>query len=338
MLKTLVVDGNSILQTGFHGVKDFYHNDKHFGAIFYFLNTLKKNLENESYDKVVVFWDGRKNYKYRRDLYPTYKVNRKKRLDKDKTDDMFRQKNRISQYLEELFVRQGEYDNCEADDCIAYYCTHSKNEIKTVLTNDKDLLQLVDNNVNVLLNTNDTLIRINDKVRIGKLPLNIPTTNIPIVKILLGDRSDNIKGIMYFGEKSLIKHFPEIENQKVTVEEILIKTRNKITEGSKDRGLKNLSNGLSADGRKGDEFFKINKKIIDLNNVFLTDEAKTEILDLINESLDPEGRENENIVQMMNEDGLFGVLSKKDDNWTSFIHPLIKIRKKEINYYKTQNN
>ena len=55
MLKTLIVDGNSVLQTGFHGVKDFYHNDKHFGAIFYFLNTIKKHLEKHDYDKHVMY-------------------------------------------------------------------------------------------------------------------------------------------------------------------------------------------------------------------------------------------------------------------------------------------
>ena len=51
---------------------------------FIFLILLKENLEKEPYDKVVVFWDGKKNYKYRRELYSPYKVNRKKRLDKEK--------------------------------------------------------------------------------------------------------------------------------------------------------------------------------------------------------------------------------------------------------------
>ena len=61
MLKTLIVDGNSLLQTGFHGVKDFYHKGKHFGAIFHFLHTIKKHLEKFDHDKVVVFWDGKNN-------------------------------------------------------------------------------------------------------------------------------------------------------------------------------------------------------------------------------------------------------------------------------------
>ena len=338
MLKTLIVDGNSILQTGFHGVKDFYHNDKHFGAIFYFLNTLKRNLEKESYDRVVVFWDGKKNYKYRRDLYSPYKVNRKKRLDKEKIDDMFRQKNRISQYLEEFFIRQGGYSNCEADDCIAYYCQKSPNEEKVILTNDKDLLQLVNKQVKVFLTRTDTLVTHTDHIKMGKLPIHVPPQNIPIFKILLGDRSDNIKGIMYFGEKSLIKHFPEIEKDKLSIKEILNKARSKLTDGSKDRGLKNLSEGISADGRKGKEFFEINQKIIDLSHPFLTKKAKEEITELINESLDPEGRENKNVVQMMKEDGLFTVLPKKDDSWTSFIQPLTQLRKKEIKYFKLQKN
>lgn len=340
MLKTLLVDGNSILQTGFHGVKDFYHNDKHFGAIFYFLNTLKRNLERQPYDKIVVFWDGKKNYKYRRDLYPPYKLNRKNKISKDKLDDMFRQKNRISQYLEEFFVRQGSYENCEADDCIAYYCKMSPNEEKTILTNDKDLLQLVNGKVSVIITRTDTLVSNNDKIKVGKTPMMVPPYNIPIVKILLGDKSDNIKGIKYFGEKSLIKYFPEIEKSKLNINEILTIAEEKLKESKqrKNTGLSNLINGISADGRKGNEFFEINEKIIDLSNTFLTEESREEIIELINEPLDPEGRENRNVVQMMKEDGLFTVLPKKDDNWTEFIYPITQIRNKEIKYFKSQKN
>ena len=43
---------------------------------------------------------------------------------------------------------------------------------------------------------------------------------------------------MYFGEKSLIKHFPEIEENNISLEEILNKARNKLNDGSKDRGSK----------------------------------------------------------------------------------------------------
>jgi len=332
MLKTLIVDGNSVLQTGFHGVEDFYHNDKHFGAIFYFLNTIKKYLEKYDYDKVVVFWDGKNNHKSRRELYPNYKTNRKRKLDKDKVDDMFRQKNRISQYLEEFFIRQSGFKNCEADDCIAYY-TQNSEEKTTIISNDKDLLQLINRNTNVCLLKDDNLITHKDKIKWGKSQINLPISNVLLIKILLGDRSDNIKGILYFGEKSVLNHFPEIEEKELTLEKILHKTKKILENGSKDRGLKNLNEGICGDGRKGENFFDINRRLIDLKNVFLTEEAKTEILSLIKEPLDPEGRENINVLEMMKEDGLFTVLPKYNDEWTNFFKPLIKLRKKEIKYY-----
>ena len=58
MIKTLLVDGNNLLKIGFHGVKDFFHKGEHVGGIFYFLNTIRKFIDEHNFDKVVVFWDG----------------------------------------------------------------------------------------------------------------------------------------------------------------------------------------------------------------------------------------------------------------------------------------
>ena len=73
MKKVLVVDGNSLLQIGFHGVKNVYNNNKHIGALYHFIVTLRKHLEENNYDKVVVFWDGPKGNHFRKELYPAYK-------------------------------------------------------------------------------------------------------------------------------------------------------------------------------------------------------------------------------------------------------------------------
>ena len=61
MLKTLLVDGNNLFKIGFHGVKDYYHNGKHIGAIWHFMNTLRRFIEEQNFDKVVVMWDGDSN-------------------------------------------------------------------------------------------------------------------------------------------------------------------------------------------------------------------------------------------------------------------------------------
>ena len=76
MTKTLLVDGNNLIKIGFHGVKDFFHSGKHIGGVWYFIDTLRKFILNENFEKVVVFWDGDGNSSARKILYPQYKENR----------------------------------------------------------------------------------------------------------------------------------------------------------------------------------------------------------------------------------------------------------------------
>ena len=54
MTKTLLVDGNNLLKIGFHGVKDFYNNGEHIGGTWYFLNTIRKFLEETNFNKEVI--------------------------------------------------------------------------------------------------------------------------------------------------------------------------------------------------------------------------------------------------------------------------------------------
>ncbi len=84
MNKTLIVDGNSLLKLGFHGLKNFQNNSKHLGGVFFFLNTIRKSISEELFSKIIVAWDGEKNYTYRRKIYPLYKSKRReKRLNEE---------------------------------------------------------------------------------------------------------------------------------------------------------------------------------------------------------------------------------------------------------------
>ena len=67
-----------------------------------------------------------------------------------------------------------------------------------------------------------------------------------------------------------------------SLETILRKTKEIVESGNKEKGIKNLNEGISSDGRSGKEFFSISEKLINLNNVFLPDEVKDEIISLIN--------------------------------------------------------
>ena len=70
MKKTLLIDGNNLFKIGFHGVKDYFHNGNHIGGLFHFINTLRKFIDEQNFDKVIVFWDGEDSRSLREVIYP----------------------------------------------------------------------------------------------------------------------------------------------------------------------------------------------------------------------------------------------------------------------------
>ena len=334
MLKTLLVDGNAILQIGFHGIKNFYHKEKHVGALFHFINTLKRNLVENNYGKVVVFWDSANSTDVRKELYPFYKANRKKRFTEEGWDSFLYQKNRVCEYLEELFVRQTDSIKCEADDAIAYYTHNSPNEKKTIITADKDLCQLVSETTDIHLVNSKIKIKQGDKVMFKDIK--VPTENVELLKILTGDRSDNIEGISLLGHKTLKRLIPEIEEKPITLEEVKEKILT-LSKSSNLPAIKNFLDGKTKTTILGERFFTVNKKIITLETPLISEETQREVDDIINEAIDPKGRSLKNALKMMNEDGLYKFLPKTDDSWSNYFRPFLRLSKLEKNKYKKQN-
>ena len=331
MTKTLLVDGNNLLKIGFHGVKDFYHNGKHIGGLWHFINTIRRFIDEQNFDKVVVMWDGDDNSSTRKLIYPQYK--KKLLITEDFKDQSFgEQKERVKQYLEECYIRQIEVDNNEGDDLIAYYCQISEDEIKTIFSGDKDLTQLISDKVSVYSPNSKQVYKNGDKIKIQFHEF--PHQNIKTYKILSGDKSDNIDGIYYLGEKTLVKLFPELLDQTVTITDILIKAETLLKKDKGNKSLQNLLSGKTKTGVYGEEFFIINEKIIDLSKPLITDEAKELVELYYRESLDPDGRGYRNLLKMMMEDGFFKFLPKIDNAWVDFVRPYMKLTRKEKKNYK----
>ena len=326
-MKTLLVDGDNLFKIGFHGVRDLFVEGNHIGGIYHFLNTLRKQLVDNEYDKIVVFWDGKHNSKTRRELYPAYKLNRKNNMTEEKLESYHSQKFRVKQYLEEIFVRQVEIEGNESDDLIAFYCQISSDEHKTIFSSDKDLLQLIDKDTSLYSPLQKFTYKNGDLVKFGNSY--IPHKNILVVKIFLGDQSDNIQGISRLGEKTFVKIFPEILEKSVLISDILTRTKSLIEENPKQKVLKNILNGLTKDGELGNEYYIVNQKIMDLSNPLITEEAKEIVRQYYSESLDPEGRERKTIIMMMMEDGFFKYLPKTDEAFVEFLKPFLKLTRKE---------
>ena len=327
MSKTLLVDGNNLLKIGFHGVKEFYYKGKHVGGVWHFLNTLRKFLEEHNYNKVVVFWDSKTSSSQRRLIYPKYKLNRKSSETESKEESFAEQKQRIKQYLEEMFVRQIETEQAEADDLIAYYCQISLDEEKTIFSSDRDLTQLISEKVSIYSPSKKKYYKHGDKIKLTDIE--IPHYNVKTVKILTGDSSDNIDGIFYLGEKTLVKLFTEILEELVEIPYILGRSTNLLKEEKGNVALQNLLSGKTKEGIFGDEFYVINTKLVDLENPLLSDEDKELVKLYYSESMDPDGRGHRNLIRMMMEDGLFQFLPKNDEAWVYFLKPFLKLTRKE---------
>lgn len=326
MKKTLLIDGNNLFTIGFHGVREFYSEGKHIGGVFHFLNTIRLFLEKHNHDKVVVFWDGNDNSLIRKNIYPRYKENRRIALDDHKYESYLYQRERVKDYLEEVFVRQCVVEQNEADDLIAHYTHIAKDENMIIFSGDKDLTQLITDNVTLYSPVSKTYSKKGDLIHFKNI--DIPHNNVYVYKVLIGDTSDNIYGITNFGEKKLKTFFPNFDKRDYTLDEVLNEAKS-LFEQNKSKTLSNLISGISKSGLVGNEFFEKTGKIIDLRNPLITDEGKKMVYEIYNEKLDPTDRSYKNLLKLMRDDGFFKFLPKKDDAWVDFVKPFMKLSRKE---------
>jgi 5'-3' exonuclease len=309
--KTLLIDGNVLMKRSYNGAKNLFYKEVHIGGIYQFYTTLRKLILELTVDKVIIMWDGERAGYLRLNYYPEYKGNRPNFFD----ENYEIQKLRVKAYAEDLFLRQYENPDCESDDLLAYYALNKKeNEDVIIYTNDRDLCQLISEEVNLYLA---------DK------------------KILLGIGNynwyfDNIKGIEGVSETTLLNYFPEIKEKKVTLEEILERTKG-LKEEKNLKIFDAILEGKTKGKHKGN-VYEVNKIIIDLSQPLLTDDAKEEVLNLVNLPLNPEGRNYKNVLKMMFEDGVMYALPGGEHGYVNFLEPFIKLSKKEKTNYKKIKN
>jgi len=334
-MSVLLVDGDNLLTIGFYGVKNAFHKGQHVGGIYHFLNTLRRAFEYYHLDKIVVFWDGHEGSQNRKKIYIHYKENRRSRLrSEEELQSYLTQKDRVKQYLEELYVRQGEYEFCETDDNIAYYTQNSPDENKIIYSSDGDLTQLVSENTQIYNPSHGKLYKQNDTIVYDKEDILIE--NVRLVKMICGDSSDNIAGIKGMGVKRFLSFFPELRTESISVQQVKERSELLFEQDKHNKLITNLLTGVTKHGVFGEEFFDVNNRIVSLDEPFLSDEAKENIDLLINESLDQEGRSYKNAMKMMMDDGLFNMLPKSDDAWTKFLNPFLRLTRKEKNKIKTK--
>ena len=306
---TLLVDGNALFKRGFSGAKELYNkNGIHIGGVYQFLTTLRMLLEQEMYHRVYVFWDGNFSGKLRYEIYEPYKSARGKDFinGTQPIDESELQQRRIVwDYLNELCVRQLKDEVIEGDDFIAYYClTRNKNEKITICTNDSDMAQLINDNVRIyFLNFKNYV----DKSNYSSY-FRHNQENSMLIKSMIGDTADSIKGIKGLGETTLLTHFPELTERKVTLNEIIEQASKQQEEriAQKQKPLKVLQNIIDGvtDGVQGKKIYQINERLVNLSNPMMTKDGIRALELLKNGSLLPENREFKKVFEMMKHHGI----------------------------------
>jgi 5'-3' exonuclease len=132
--------------------------------------------------------------------------------------------------------------------------------------------------------------------------------NAALVKSMVGDNSDSIKGIKSLGEDTLVKHFPELKERKVSLTQIIERAKEIQKERAEQKKkplavLDNIINRVT-DSVLGDKIYEINYKLVDLKNPFMTKDSERELELLIEGDLDPNGRSIKNVLSYMEKDGL----------------------------------
>lgn len=336
----LVVDGNNLLKISLVD-KTMNSKGQEYGAVVSFLRILGTILNKKDFNFCVVCWDGLGSGVLRWKLYEDYKANRDKHYalhdpelsdydkkliayqkmvldysrhknaqrnkehdrNKELDEESFeRQKCIIRNILEELCVRQYEFENVEGDDIISY-CVKNRqsNEKVVIVSSDKDLTQLICEDV-IVYNPRmkEFVTKDNSVEKIG-----ITHENVVLEKILCGDVSDNIKGVKGIGEQTLMKLFPQIKTDKMDLEAVIELSKELLRERKEQKkkplkSLENIVNGIT-DGCQGDKLYEINKKIIDLSEPMMTDEAVEELSEVLYAPIDTSDRDMKNVYRIVNE-------------------------------------
>ena len=232
MKKVILVDGNNFLFRSFYATSytgNIMRNSKGFptNAIYGFINMINKIIEEEKPEYMLVAFD--KGKTFRHEKYEDYKAGRAAM-----PEDLKPQFPKAKEVLDAMGIIHFEIDNYEADDIIGTISKIVDEEdefIATIVSSDKDLLQLISDEVDVKLLKQNDYIRM-DKNKFFEIYGTEPIHMIDL-KALMGDSSDNIPGVKGIGEKTAIKlisTYSSIDNLYNHIDEVTGKTKEKLLE------------------------------------------------------------------------------------------------------------
>ena len=204
MEKIILVDGNNLIFRSYYATAatgNLMVNSKNYptNALYGFTNMINKIIEEEKPTFMAVAYDIGKNFRH--DKYKEYKAGRSAT-----PNELIIQLNKSKELLDAMGIKHIELENYEADDIIgtlSKMALDDKDFIATIVSSDKDLLQLINEEVEVKLLKSKDYIRYTKEKFIEDYGID-PIKMIDL-KALMGDSSDNVPGVKGIGEKTALK-------------------------------------------------------------------------------------------------------------------------------------
>lgn len=230
MKKIILVDGNNLLfrsfyATAYQGI--IMRNSKGFptNALYGFINMMNKIIKEEEPSYILVAFD--KGKTFRHDKYLEYKAGRM-----EMPDELRLQFPKAKEVLDAFGIKHFEIDNYEADDIIGTLAKKVDEEdefIATIVSSDKDLLQLISDEVTVkLLKQSGYIMMTREEF---KNTYQVEPIRMIDLKALMGDSSDHIPGVKGIGEKtaiSLLAKYGSLDELYNNIDSVSGKTKEKL--------------------------------------------------------------------------------------------------------------
>lgn len=235
------MDGTNFMVRGLCASTNLDFNGNPIGGAYSVLNSLKRICEATRPTSVTVVFDGEGGSLKRREIFKEYK-NQSKPLKmrtnyldpKDKEQNVHFQFNKLLELLECLPVRVVRLKHVEADDVIAYLCSHFPEDQRIIASGDRDFLQLLNSKTIIYSANKKTLVTTKDCVE----EFGVHPNNFAVAKALIGDKSDNIKGVPGLGFKTLVKLFPTLrDSQPVDLAELFNLCAEKVNSSPKFQAI-----------------------------------------------------------------------------------------------------
>ena len=283
MKKLLILDTSAIMYRAYFALINLRNSKgKNIGAILGFINQLEAAIKHFSPDYIIAAKDVRRKELKRTEIYNEYKGNRE-----SAPDDLIEQMQDIDEILDGYNIPIIKIPGYEADDSIGSVANKFSKEMQVIiLTGDKDLTQLVEENISVALmgkKSEDDPYRLIQTASDVKEFIGVYPEQIVDLFALMGDSSDSIPGVKGIGSKTgtkLIVEYGNLDNLYENIEKIKGKLKDKLIADKEmayiSKKLATIFKNLEVDIELKETFDMKNRKFKQLADIYQKLDLKKE--------------------------------------------------------------